>query len=176
VDDVDPLVYTRYSTFILVLQHCNVTYLWIRQREQKTRRFVFTLVFIFSMGMHCAHLTTTRLTRFLAASTLTSFGEAFIFTPTEAAHRSSLHLERARYIFFKYPHHYDDLAAHQVLGLMTHILWKQLKRCNFPRPDEPNDIRYCKSAYEVAQTIANMLDADQSAEDSPEISPENKKS
>jgi len=51
---------------------------------------------------------------------------------------------------------------------MTHILWKQLKRCNYPRPDEPNDIRYCKSAYAVAQTLANMLDADQSAEYSPE--------
>jgi len=43
-----------------------------------------------------------------------------------------------------------------------------LKKGNFPRPDEPNDIRYCNSAYAVAQTIANMLDADQSAEDSPE--------
>lgn len=167
-DDVDPLIYTRYSTFILLLQLCNVIYLWIRQREQKMRRFVFTLVFIFSMGMYCAYLTTTRLTRFLAASTLTSFGETLMFTPTEAAHRSSSHLERARQIFLKYPHDYDDLVTHQVLGLMTHILWKQLKRCNYPRPDESNDIQYCKSAYAVAQTIANMLDADQSAEDSPE--------
>jgi len=51
---------------------------------------------------------------------------------------------------------------------MTHILWKQLKRLNYPRPDESNDIRYYKSAYAVAQPIGNVLDADQSAEDSPE--------
>jgi len=138
-------------------------YLWIRQRKQKTWRFVFLpLVFIFLMGMYCAYLSTTRLARFFAASPLTFFGEDCIFTPTEAAHRSSSHLERARQIFLKYPHHYDDLVTHQVLGLMTHILWEQLKRCNYPRPDEPKDIRYCKSAYAVAQTIVNMLDADYS--------------
>ena len=39
-DDVDPFIYTSYSTFILVLQLCNVMYLWIREREQKTRMFV----------------------------------------------------------------------------------------------------------------------------------------
>jgi len=120
------------------------------------------------MGMYCAYLTTSRLTRFFAASVLTFFGEDCIFTPTEAAHRSSSHLEQARQIFLKYPHHYDDLVTHQVLGLMTHILWKHLKKVNYPRLDEPNDIRYCNSAYAVAQTIANMLDTDQSAEDSPE--------
>lgn len=168
-DDVDPLIYTRYSTLIILLQLCNVIYLWIRPREQKMKRFGFTLVFIFSTGMYCAYLTTTLLTRFLAASTLTSMLEAFIFTPTEAAHRSSPHLERARQLFLKYPYDYDDLLTHQVLGLMTHILWNQLKRCNYPRPDEPYEIRYCKSAYAVAQTIANMLDADESAEDSPEM-------
>ena len=107
-------------------------------------------------------------TRKVFGSMLSSFGEAFIFTPTEAAHRSSSHLERARQIFLKYTHHYDDLVTHQVLGLVTHILWKELKRCNYPRPDALNDIQYCKSAYAVAQMIANMLDAEQSAEDSPE--------
>ena len=139
-------------------------YLWLRQRVQRTQRFAFTLVFIFSMGMYCTYLTTTRLTKFLAASTLTSFGEAFIYNPTEIANRSSLHLERARRIFLNYPNHYDDLVTHQVLGLMIHIL----NTCNYPRLDEANDIPYCKSAYAVAKTIANMSDAHQSAEDSPE--------
>ena len=45
------------------------------------------------MGMYCAYLTTTRHTRFLAACTLPSCGEAFIFTPTEAAHWSFSHLD-----------------------------------------------------------------------------------
>ena len=85
-----------------------------------------------------------------------------------SAHRSSSHLERAQQILcLKHTYHYDNLVRNQVLGLVTHIVWKQLKRYNYPtRPDEPNDIDIAASRHmpcSVAYTIANTLDADQLA-------------
>ena len=166
-DDVDPLIYIRYSTFFIVGQLCHLIYMWLHQNERKMRRIVFFIIFLLSSVLYWVS-GSTRLTRSLTASTLISFGEEFILTPTEAAHWPSPHLERGRQIFLKYPYHYDDLITNQVLGLMTHIFRKELKKCNYPRPDTQNDFQYCTSAYMVGHTIADMLDADQSAEDSLE--------
>jgi len=168
-DDVDPLIYIRYSSYIIMGQLCHLIYLWHQQKERRMRRVFFSIVFLFTSVLYWIS-GTTRLTRSLTASTLVSFGEDFFLTTSEAAHRPSSHLERARQLFVKYPYHYDDLVTNQVLGLMTHIFWKELRRCNYPRPDNSNDFQYCKSAYLVGQTIADMLDADQSAKDSLENS------
>lgn len=160
-DNVDPFIYIRYFTLILLGELFAVFYTWILKRDRK-KCMIFSVVFMASSIWYFVYLGATPLNRFLSVTAISSMAESLVFTPMEAAHRPSPNLERARQIFIKYPYRYEDLVTHQALGLMANILIKELKRCNYPRPSFENEIEYCKSANRVAQTIADMIDADHS--------------
>lgn len=162
-DDVDPFIYFRLFSFVILGQLIAVIYFWLSKKE-KRKCILLSLTFVASSIWYFVYLGATPLNRFLSVAALTSTAESLFFTPMEAAHRPSPDLERARQIFIQYPYRYEDLWTHQALGLMANILLKEVKRCNYPRPSVENEIQFCVSANNVAHTIADMIDADHSTE------------
>lgn len=162
-DNVDSFVYIRLFSFVILGQVIMVIYLWL-SRKEKRKCILFSVILVASSVWYFIFLGATPLNRFLSVAALTSMAESLVFTPMEAAHRPSYDLERARQIFIQYPYRYEDLCTHQALGLMANMLLKEVRKCNYPRPFMENEIQYCVSANNIAQTIADMIDVDRSTE------------
>jgi hypothetical protein len=162
-DNVDPFVYFRFFSFVILGQFLTMIYLWLSAKE-KRKCIVSSLIFVASSVWYFVYLGATPLNRFLSVTALMSMAESLVFTPMEAAHRPSPNLERARQIFIQYPYRYEDLCTHQAMGLMANMLLKEVRRCSYPRPHVENEIQFCISANSIAQTIADMIDADHSSE------------
>lgn len=165
-DVTNPYVYVCYFSFFVVGQ---VILLWysIIVKSKKTRIFGQSFVLLFSSIAYGSYLGSTQLTRILSFEIpIYSVGESIIFSDVERAHRPSKSLERARQIFLKYPFQYDDLLMHVPMHLMSQVMHRELRKCNHPNVSmhEPESLVHCKSAHNIAHTIAFMMEANESQE------------
>lgn len=163
-DVEDPFIYYRTSTFFVTAEILFGLYLF-RKYTDNTYRILVGSVVLCSVGIYIISSGFTPVGKQMTSATFGTYLESWIMTPVEYVHRPSRALERARQLFIKYPFHHDDMKTHQALGLMTHILKRQLSRCKYPRPNNSDDFQFCTSAYDVALTIADMIEADNTKSD-----------
>lgn len=162
-DGIDPHIYMRYFSFLQFFQLCYLFSTWLFKRGRKLL-ILQMLSFFASSAYFIVYTSLPPLERFLSASTITTFGTSFLLPPIDAAHRENPSLERARQIFLKYPYNYEDLLTYQATNLMSQILWRELKRCNYPKNPDRNEIEPCISAHRVGLTIAKMIEVDETTE------------
>jgi hypothetical protein len=163
-DVTNPHVYVCYFSFFVVGQ---VILLWraIIIKSKKTWIWGQSFFLLFSSIAYGSYLGSTQLTRLLSFEIpIYDLSKSIILNNVERAHRPSNSLERARQIFLKYPFQYDDLLVHVPMHLMSQVMHRELSKCNHPivSMHEPESLVSCKSAHKIVQTIALMMEANES--------------